>query len=78
MIFETPQSKWFFKNIIFAHILQLKSFHGYQSFGLRWKSTPDHMNPSTDITTHSQKCMKSIIEVCGENKAGLSSSHEMA
>lgn len=43
MIFETPQSKWFKKNIFIAHILQLNSFHGYQSSGLHWKSTPDQI-----------------------------------
>lgn len=32
-----------FFNIIIAHILQLNSFHGYQGFGLHWKSTPDQI-----------------------------------
>lgn len=52
MIFETPQSKWFFKNIIIAHILQLNSFHGYQSSGLHWKPTPDQTLAQTFQTVH--------------------------
>lgn len=40
MIFEMS---WFKKYIINAHTLQLNSFHGYQSFGLHWKSAPDQI-----------------------------------